>query len=45
MSACQRGRRIWGEGRQTIVHTPLRSWIVLSGGAAIVEVFRSVVWD
>ena len=34
-----------GIERQTIVHTPFRSWSVLSGGAAIVEVFRSVVRD
>lgn len=29
---------IEGMEKQTIVHTPLRSWSVLSGGAAIVEV-------
>ena len=28
--------------KQTIVHTPLRSWSVRSGGAAIAEVFRRV---
>ena len=29
--------------KQTIVHTPLRSWSVLSGGAAIVGVLGGVV--
>lgn len=31
-----------GVEKQTIVHTPLRSWSVLSGGAAIVDVLLKV---
>lgn len=38
---------VLGLEKQTIVHTPLRSWSVLSGGAAIDEVLRSVlkIWS
>lgn len=44
LKACQHWRSNWAWRRQTIVHTPLRSWSVRSGGAAIVDVLESVVW-
>ncbi len=43
MSACQHWRRDSVLEKQTIVHTPLRSWSVLSGGAAIVDVLGGVI--